>query len=62
MNTGFDRRKGYAIAFLLGGVGGGVLVAVATRAIPKMISTGMSRMMQNMMTEMKESGGNPPDF
>ncbi len=62
MDTGLDRRKGYAVAFLLGGVGGGVLVAVATRAIPKMMSNVMSGMMQNMMAKMKEGGVNPSEM
>lgn len=62
MNTKSDSRKGYAIAFLLGAVGGGVCVTLATRAIPKMMSQMMSGMMGNMMSRMRENGCDPSEM
>ena len=50
--------KGYALAVILGAIGGGLLVAIATKAIPKM----MSGMMQNMMMQMGENGFNPGEM
>ena len=42
-------------AVVLGAIGGGAAVALATRAIPKMIP----RMMRNMMAKMGEGGCDP---
>lgn len=42
-------------AFVLGAIGGGVFVALTTKAIPKM----MSSMMRNMMAQMSKDGCNP---
>lgn len=53
--------RGYALAALLGAVGGGVFVALATNAIPKMVPRLMSGMMQKMMEHMKRSGLNPAE-
>lgn len=47
---------GYTLAAILGAFGGGMLVVLATRAFPKM----MSGMMQNMMSRMGDDG--PPEF
>jgi cytidine deaminase len=55
-------RKGYIIATILGAVGGGLIVALATRAIPKIMSQMMAGMMQNMMVQMKEEGCNPAEM
>lgn len=55
MNNTYTSRKGYALALVLGALAGGLLVVIATKAIPKM----MSGMMQNMMLEMKKDGFNP---
>ncbi|MCL4534282.1 MAG: hypothetical protein M1370_03875 [Bacteroidetes bacterium] len=49
------RYKGYLLAVAFGAIGGGFAVALLTRAIPNM----MSRMMQNMMAQMREAGCNP---
>jgi predicted tellurium resistance membrane protein TerC len=49
----------YMLAAFLGAIGGGLIVALASKAIPKMISGMMSGMMQNMMGRMRESGCNP---
>ena len=48
----------YVTAVAIGAIGGGVLVAVATRAMPKM----MSRMMQKMMTHMGGEGCSPAEM
>ena len=53
-----SNNRNYIIAALLGAVGGGLVVALATNAIPKM----MSKMMQNMMSNMRESGCDPVEM
>jgi hypothetical protein len=55
--TGIDKR-GYILAALVGAIGGGLVVTLATRAIPGM----MSKMMQNMMSNMEACGGNPAEM
>lgn len=50
------------LAGILGAIGGGLLVAIATRALPKMMSRMMSGMMQNMIGQMRESGVNPAEM
>ena len=52
------KKKGYILAAALGIIGGGAIVAIATKAIPRM----MSGMMQNMMARMAEGGCNPADI
>ena len=49
---------GYLIAAVMGAIGGGLAVALATKAIPKMGSL----MMQGMMDRMREAGFNPADM
>ena len=49
---------GYVLAAAIGAIGGGLVVAVATDAVPKM----MSRMMQNMVSHMAEAGCNPAEM
>jgi hypothetical protein len=51
-------RRGYIIAALMGAIGGGLVVALATKAIPKM----MSKMMRNMMLNMREGGCDPAEM
>ena len=53
---------GYALAALLGAIGGGLVVAVVTQAIPKMMSQIMAGMMQTMMSRMREGGCNPAEM
>jgi CheY-specific phosphatase CheX len=62
MNTMSDQRKNYAIAILIGAIGGGLFVTLATKAIPKMMTQMMSGMMQNMMSRMSESGCDPSEM
>lgn len=53
-----SQYKGYVLAAGLGAVAGGLVVALATRAVPKM----MSRLMAGMMAQMAESGCDPSDM
>ena len=48
----------YILAVSLGAIGGGLLVATITRAIPKM----MSKMMVGMMAEMGAGECDPAEF
>ena len=57
-NTSYSAR-GYALAIVLGEIGGGLIVAVATKAMPKMMSGMMRNMMQNKMRQMGKTGFNP---
>ncbi len=57
-----SRTRGYVLAAFLGAVGGGLFVALATRAIPKMMTQLMTGMMQSMMAQMKECGCNPSEM
>ncbi len=50
---------GYLLAGVMGAVGGGLFVAIATKAIPKIISGMMEQMMPRMIKQMKESGCSP---
>ena len=54
--------QGYFLAVGLGAIGGGLLIAVATRAIPKMMSKMMAGMMENMMAQMGEGDCDPADI
>ena len=47
--------KGYMFAVVLGAISGGAIVALATKAVPKV----MSGIMRNMMTHMGERGCDP---
>ncbi len=49
----------YLISALLGAIGGGLLVLVATKAIPTMLTNLMSGMMRNMKAQMEAGGCNP---
>jgi hypothetical protein len=62
MNITIDPRTNYVVAILLGAIGGGLFVALATKAIPKMMTQMMSEMMQNMMSHMSESGCDPSEM
>ena len=56
-STGSNAKK-YTVAFGLGALASGILLAWATNAIPKM----MSEMMQNMMARMQEEGCDPKEM
>jgi hypothetical protein len=57
MNKTRSTMRGYLLAVILGALGGGLLVAIAAKALPRM----MSGMMQNMMMQMKKDGFNPEE-
>ncbi len=48
--------KNYLFAAALGAIGGGIGVAIASKAIPKMMFQITRGMMQNMMRQMGEGG------
>jgi hypothetical protein len=50
--------SGYILAAGLGAVGGGLILVVATKAVPKMIS----QMMAGMMAQMAAGDCNPADI
>jgi len=62
MNTNRDKLGGYILSGLVGAVGGGLLVAIATRAIPKMAEKMMSGMMKNMMSNMNAGERKPSEI
>ncbi len=49
------KSKGYVLAATLGAIGSGVVVALATNAIPKLMRQ-METCMQTMMAHMEEKG------
>ena len=57
-----NQASKYLLAAFVGAVGGGFVVAAATRAIPKMMSQMMSGMMRNMMSQMGEGGCDPAEM
>ena len=52
-------RRDLVMAAVLGAMGGGVVVAIATRAIPKIMAQMMAGTMQNMMAQMEKCGLDP---
>ncbi|MBU2534726.1 MAG: hypothetical protein ABIK32_00930 [Chloroflexota bacterium] len=56
-NGGCNLRK-YMVVTTVGAISGGILVALASRAIPKM----MAGMMRNMMAMMGGEGCSPADM
>jgi hypothetical protein len=51
--------KGYALALVLGTLGGALIVVLGTKAVPRMMSNVMTAMMQNMKGQMMKVGINP---
>lgn len=54
--------KRYLIAAVLGALGGGLAVVVATKALPEMMSELGPKMMQKMMGQMGEDGCDPAEM
>jgi len=54
--------RSHVWATLLGAIAGGLVVALATRAIPKMTSRMMSEMMQSAMDRMRAGGSDMADL
>ena len=50
------------LAAVLGALGGGLMVAIATQAIPKIMSQMMPAMMKNVMAHMGERGCSPAEM
>ena len=53
-----SKNEKYYLAAFVGAIAGGLVVAWATNALPKM----MSEMMQNMMAKMGEEDCNPAEM
>lgn len=62
MDSTESNYKGYLFAAGLGVLGGAVLLAYATRAIPKMMSKMMAGMMQTMMSQMEANECDPSEI
>jgi len=62
MNIPCSDARRYVLAATFGAIGGGLLVALAAKAIPKMMSKMRSGMMENMMAQMRKSGCNPAEM
>jgi hypothetical protein len=62
MHTRTSNTKGYLLVGLLGALGGGLAVVVATKAIPNMMSKMMARMMQSMMACIGQDGVEPEEM
>lgn len=54
--------RGHIIAAALGAFAGGVVVAIATRAIPTVLSRVMPYAMQQMMARMDREGCEPEEM
>lgn len=52
----------YMLTASFGAVAGALIVALATRAIPKIMSRTMAGMMRNMMTQMGEHACDPAEM
>jgi len=53
-----EETRKYVLIALVSAIGGGLIVALMTEAIPKM----MSRMMGEMISKMRESGCDPAEM
>ena len=58
MKNAGTRTAGYVLAAGLGALGGALLMALVTRAIPKM----MVGMMRSMMAQMRDGGCDPAEI
>jgi hypothetical protein len=53
------RVNGYLVAAAVGAIGGGLVVAITTKAVPRIMAGMMKQMMPAMMNQMKECGCSP---
>jgi len=53
-----EARRNYILIALVSAIGGGLIVALVTQAIPKM----MSKMMRETISNMKECGCDPAEM
>ena len=53
-----NNTRGYVLEAVMGAIGGGLVVALATEAIPRM----MSQMMRDMMAHMGEGEFSPAEM
>ncbi len=58
MQNANTRTAGYVLVAGLGALGGALLMALVTRAVPKM----MAGMMRSMMSQMREGGCDPAEM
>ncbi len=58
MNNRTSNTGKYILTFTLGAIAGGATLALATRAMPRM----MAGMMQNMMAQMGKEGHKPEEM
>ena len=59
-NRGF--HQGHVVAAILGAAAGGLVVAYASKAFPRMMASMMSQMMRSRMAQMGESGCDPAEM
>lgn len=52
----------YVVVALLGAAAGGLIVAAATRAVPRIMCGMMAAMMESMAGKMGEGGADPSDI
>lgn len=57
-----SHKRGYLLAALMGAIGGGLVVALVTEAIPRMMRHRMSGTMQRMMSQMGKGGCDPAEM
>ncbi len=59
-------KRGYILAAFAGALGGGIAVALVTKAVPRLVSQIMNRMMSKMphlmMEHMKSEGFDPAEI
>ncbi len=62
MKQTISQRGVHLGSVLLGAIGGGILVMIATKAIPTMLANLLSAMMGKMASHMETSDCNPPEM
>jgi len=62
MSNASRLNKGYILVAVLSAMIGGLVVVLATRAIPKMLAQTMDQFMQKMMTQMEAKGCSPSEM